>query len=54
MSGVDERRKPEASKKPQDERQDEIDAIVEHCRSKGLSLVRASELKRQKPASDVQ
>ena len=52
MSGVDEQRTVEASKKPQDERQMTLEELIEHCRSKGLSLVRASEMKPQEPASD--
>lgn len=52
MSGVDERKTDESSNKPQDERQMTLEELIEHCRSKGLSLVRASEMKPQKPDSD--
>lgn len=52
MSGVDEQRTVEASKKPQDERQMTLEDLIEHCRSKELSLIRASEMKPQKPVSD--
>ena len=48
MSGVDE----QANKKPQEERQMTLEDLIEHCRSKGLSLARASEMKQQKPDSD--
>lgn len=52
MSEEDERRKPESSNKPQDKRQMTLEELIEHCRSEGLSLVRASEMKPQKPVSD--
>ena len=52
MSEKDERRKPESSNKPQDERQMTLEELIEHCKAKGLTLVRASEISPQEPASD--
>lgn len=48
MSGVDE----QANKKPQDERQMTLEGLIEHCKAKGLSLIRASAMTQQKPDSD--
>lgn len=52
MSGVDERKTDESSKKPQDERQMTLEDLIEHCRSKGLTLIRACDMTQQKPVSD--
>lgn len=52
MSGVDEQRTVEASEKSQGERQMTLEDLIEHCKAKGLTLVRASEISPQEPDSD--